>query len=174
MLQMRYKDFIWPNNPHTCALTTRREVATHKYPGQGYRLENLGMGQRILTGSGEFYGKDAYKTMKKLLKVFEQEGAGQLIHPVIQMNQAIFSRLKLLQEPRENYATYEFEFLEDGVSTTPEFLAQAAARTHTVKAGENLWQIAALYGTTAQSLIGLNPWIRNPNYLTEGWKVKLA
>lgn len=174
MLNMRFKDFVWPNNPHSCSLTTMRDVATHKYPGYSYRLENLGMGRRVLSGNGEFYGENAYKTMKELLQVFQQEGAGRLIHPIIEMNQAIFSELELVQEPRADYVAYRFVFLEDGSGTVTDSGTSGSARTHVVKSGENLWEIAALYGTTAQQLLTLNSWIQNPNKLTTGKQVLLA
>lgn len=174
MLNMRFKEFVWPNNPHSCSLTTVREVATHKYPGSSYRLENMGVRRRVLSGSGEFYGENAYKTMKELLQVFQKEGAGRLIHPVIEMNQAVFSELELLQEPRADYVAYRFVFLEDGFGMTSDSAAVSGARTHVVINGQNLWEIAALYGTTVQQLLTLNGWIQNPNMLAAGKQVALA
>lgn len=167
MLCMRFKDFVWPNNPYSCSLTTRRETAYHKFPGGGYSLEDLGMGLRKLSGTGEFYGPGAYESMKKMLKVFYEGGTGRLIHPVIQFQQAVFAELELLQEPREDYVLYRFTFWEES-GQQPLTDAVGSVGNHQVQEGESLWEIAAMYGTTASALMAYNPWIQNPNVLTAG------
>lgn len=167
MLNMRYKSFVWPNNPYACKLSTSRELVTHRFPGRGCGLEDLGKNIRVLTGEGEFFGENAYETMKELLAVFYEGGTGVLVHPVVDMNRAWFQELELLQEPRADYVKYRFSFWEDGDSG----VAQQGTKTsgnHSVQAGENLWQIAELYGTTVENLLTANGWIQNPNSLTVG------
>lgn len=171
---MRYKDFIWPNNPYTCAMTTVRNVAEHKFPGGGYQLEDLGVARRKLSGTGEFYGPGAYETMKRLMTVFAQSGAGQLVHPVLELDQAVFAELELIQEPRENYVLYRFVFLEEGRLCSRSPGEAERAQVHTAASGETLWEIAAAHDTTAQALAAANPWIRNPNSLNAGARVVLV
>lgn len=171
MLNMRYKDFVWPNNPFQCSLTSRRETVTHKFPGGGYYLEDLGKGLRILTGTGEFFGYGAYENMQKLIDVFEKGGAGKLIHPVIQLKQAIFRELELLQEPREDYVLYRFAFWEDDSQVLGTANSAGGTGSHEVQNGESLWEIAARYGTTAENLLAVNGWIQNPNVLQPGKQV---
>lgn len=172
MLNMRYKNFVWPNNPYKCSLTSRREAATYKFPGRGYGLEDLGKGLRVLAGMGEFFGNGAYADMQNLIRVFEEGGPGQLIHPVIRLKQAIFLELELIQEPRADYVAYRFTFWEDD-SEDAEYMGTGGTGTHEVQAGENLWEIAARYGTTAEQLLVANLWIRNPNDLQPGKQVLL-
>ena len=110
---MRYKDYVWPHNPRTYRIQYRRKVAVHKIPFGRYAMQDMGLGQRIMTGEGEFFGKDAYTEFKKLATVFYQEGAGLLFHPVWQSSIAYFVELSLAQEPREDYVRYTFAFWED-------------------------------------------------------------
>ena len=46
-------------------------------------------------------------------------------------------------------------------------------RWHAVVKGESLWSIAKLYDTTVDSLLVLNPDIRNPNLILVGQKVRV-
>ena len=45
---------------------------------------------------------------------------------------------------------------------------------HIVKPGEDLGKIAKAEGTTVEELIRLNPWIKNPNLIYPGDKVRIA
>lgn len=170
--KMRFKEFVWPNNPETCQLRLQRKVASHKYPGGGYTLEDLGQEQRVLTGSGAFYGEGAYRTMEALTEVFSQTGAGALYHPVIRFRQAVFTELELTQEPRADFVAYRFTFREDGTGQTSDS-AQSAweGAVYTARGGETLWDVAASYGVTAEALLEKNPNIYNPNALVAGMKV---
>lgn len=171
MFNMRFKSFVWPNNPYAYSLTTQRNLATHRFPGRGYCLEDMGHGVQVLQGEGEFYGTGAYQAMRELMAVFREGGTGVLVHPVIQMRRAVLKELELIQEPREDYVRYRFVFWEDGDKV--EILSGKAetSGSHGVRAGENLWQIAQVYDTTVEKLLKANSWIQNPNQLTAGRKV---
>lgn len=172
MMPMRYKDFVWPNNPSSCYLELKKEVATHKYPGNSFQLEELGEGQRIFRGQGEFYGEFAYTYMESLVRTYEEKGPGALIHPVLELRQAYFTELTLLEEPRENYVAYTCVFQEDG-SIEEAGTELSATEGYTVRMWESLWDVAEKCGTTVELLLSLNPWIRNPNRLELGRQVKL-
>lgn len=170
-MNMRYKSFVWPNNPHTCSLTTARDVATYKYPGGAYRLADLGPGSRVLTGEGEFFGDQAYETMKALLAVFQEEGSGILVHPVLRMDYAIFAELELTQEPRADYVRYRFVFLEVLQKYGEEGIVWE--NSYRASGGESIWDVAAACGTTADRLMALNPGILDINSLTAGMQVQV-
>lgn len=175
MISMRYKDFIWPNNPANCHLTVKRQLASHKYPGASYVLEDLGEESRILRGNGEFFGPDAYYYLTELLRVYREPGPGRLLHPVIQMEQACFAELTITEEPCENYAAYSFVFYEDGRGSDQSASAEAgtSGQTVTILENQSLWEIAAMYDTTVEKLMAANLWIANPNILTAGGQVKI-
>lgn len=170
-MNMRFKSFVWPNNPHTCSLTTKRDVVTYKYPGGAYRLADLGPGSRVLTGEGEFFGEEAYETMLRLLDVFQEGGTGALVHPVLRMDYAIFSELELTQEPRKDYVRYRFVFQE----AVKKYGGEDVVWESSYRAGgnESLWDVAAACGTTADQLMALNPGITNVNRLDAGVRVQV-
>jgi spore coat assembly protein SafA len=178
---MRYKTYVWPHNPRVYVTRWRRTVAASKVPFGVSALTDLGQDCRVFSGEGEFVGKNAYSEFKKLVKVFESQGPGILIHPVWQSASAYFVGLTLRQEPRADYVAYSFEFWEytDGyggalvkVKSAQTAGASGAAagtrKTHTVVSGDTLWGIASRYNLTLNALLALNPQIQNPNLIYPG------
>ena len=173
---MRYKTFVWPNNPRTYSIAYKRHTAQHKIPMGTYVLEDLGRACREMRGEGEFFGPKAYETFKALATVFYEGGAGELVHPVWMTTGAYFTELRLTQEPREDYVAYSFTFLED--LSPAQTMKQASPHGETavyvnVAEGENVWSLAARCGTPASAVLQLNPTIRNGNLLTAGQKVRV-
>ena len=67
---MRYKSFTFPHNPKIYTISYERQTATHKVPMGIYTMQDLGRNCRVLSGEGEFYGRDAYDIYKMLATVF--------------------------------------------------------------------------------------------------------
>ena len=184
---MRYKDYIWPHNPATYAISYQRQVAVHKVPFGRYYMQEMGLGHRVMRGQGEFAGSGAYDEFKRLASVFYGGGPGLLIHPLWQISNAYFTALKLEQEPLPEYVRYSFEFQEryDGYSSeltalgsaggeaVPDTGSPLAAQTHTVVSGDTLWGIAQRLGVELEDLLAANPGIKNPNLIRVGEQVIL-
>lgn len=182
---MRYKNYVWPHNPERYHVSFRRKLAAHKIPFGGTVMQDLGCEYRVMEGEGEFVGKGAYEEFKKLLAVFQEGGAGLLIHPVWEAEHAYFAELELTEEPRSQYVRYRFAFWEDGgetggltaVSGTAESHGSggtaAGRRVHTVVKGDTLWAIARCYGVELSDVIAANPQIRNPNLIYAGERVTI-
>ncbi len=181
---MRFKEFVWPHNPKVYTIDYARRLAEVGVPYGRYVLQDMGFTRRVLRGRGEFVGEGAYEDFKRLASVFYQAGPGILVHPVWQSVSAYFTALSLRQEPRGNYVSYSFEFREEygqydtGLKeiTKPaqEISGQeSGAVWHTVARGESLWAIAAGYGVKPETVIGLNPQLRNPNIIMVGERVRV-
>ena len=111
MTKMSYKTFVWPQNPHTYQEKTAREPHFRTQEGITY-FDGMGGMQRIITGSGNFHGADAYDQFKLLQKLFEDDEPGDLSHPVWGLRYCYFTGLELTQEPKENVVSYRFEFTQ--------------------------------------------------------------
>ena len=180
---MRYKDYIWPNNPETYRISFRRSVAAHKAPFGRYALQDLGMSYRVLEGEGEFAGEDAYEEFKKLATVFYSGGPGVLVHPVWMVTRAYFVTLEVVQEPLPDYVRYRFAFWEEyetgaalkkvSASALNGEQTEQAGRYVLAAKGDTLWGIAARNGTTVERLRLANPQIKNPNLIRVGERVML-
>ena len=49
---MRYKSFIWPNDPRTYTLSCQRQTALHKIPMGGFVVQDLGRTGTVMRGEG--------------------------------------------------------------------------------------------------------------------------
>ena len=185
---MRYKSYIWPHNPRVYSIDYERKMAVHKTPFGLFRLQDLGRTNRVMEGTGEFVGEDAYAQFGRLANVFYDGGAGLLVHPLWQAANAYFVSLRLEQEPRPDYVRYSFSFWEDdswytglAVQMTPgeETDGGSAGSSalepawHRVVRGDTLWAIANTYGVSLSQLIALNPQIKNPNLIRVGDEVRV-
>ena len=177
---MRYKDYIWPHNPKVYGISFERKVAVKKIPFGNYHMQDMGLSYRVLKGEGEFAGRGAYTEFKKLATIFYRGEPGILIHPVWQASSAYLVKLSLLQEPKEDYVKYSFEFWEDydgyrpTTTLTKEVVesvsesSHASRNTYSVIPGETMWAIAERYNLPLTTLIEKNPQIKNPNLIYPG------
>ena len=103
--------FVWPQNPHTYQEVTTRTPVYYTQDGETY-FRGMSDLKRIITGSGVFYGEDAYDQYKLLQKLFEDVSAGNLEHPIFGIRYCYLTLLEVTQEPKENYVSYRFEFTQ--------------------------------------------------------------
>lgn len=108
---LSYKTFVWPHNPHTYKEECIRESRYYTKDSVTY-FDGMGEMKRIITGSGAFFGENAFDQFKKLALLFEEEDAGNLEHPIWGIRYCYFTGLELIQEPRENYISYKFTFTQ--------------------------------------------------------------
>ena len=108
---LSYKTFVWPRNPHTYEEKTTGEPQYHTESGVTY-FDGMGELKRTITGSGVFYGEDAYDQFKQLQLLFEDKTAGNLEHPIWGIRYCYFTGLELTQEPKENVVSYRFTFTQ--------------------------------------------------------------
>lgn len=189
---MRYKDYTWPHNPKVYSVERQRRLVVHPVPFGRCVIQDLGGMYRVLKGEGEFVGSGAYEEFQTLAEVFQQDGAGLLVHPVWQTERAWFAVLEVEEEPLPDYVRYRFEFWEDwtgydgglreitaasgstaGNSGTASNAGAKEATVYLVRKGDTLWGIAKRYGVTLTALIAANPQIKNPNLIYPGDRVTL-
>lgn len=184
---MRFKDYTWPHNPEVYEVERRRRLAVHPVPFGGCVIQDLGSSYRVLRGEGVFAGPAAYEQFRQLAEVFQEGGAGLLVHPVWRAERAWFASLTVEEEPLPDYVRYRFAFWEDWsgqesglteVQEKPQAAGSAAAGEeekagYVVQRGETLWGIAARHGIALTALIAANPQIKNPNLIYPGDRVNL-
>ena len=108
---LSYKTFVWPQNPHTYRETTTRTPEYYTQDGETY-YRGMSALKRKITGSGVFSGANAYTQYKKLQKLAEEMNAGNLEHPIFGIRYCYLTLLEVIQEPKENYVSYRFEFTQ--------------------------------------------------------------
>lgn len=179
LAQMKYKDFVWPVNPTTFKVETKRAVRGYKLPFSGFLVQDLGIEQKIVRGKGEFSGADAYDSFKRLTEVFSAGGAGWLEHPVWEPMKVCFCKLDLIEEPGEEHISYEFEFREaeyepDTSDYTPSAVPEERSKYVSAVSGDTLLLIASRYNVTLSQVIRLNPQIAEGDTIRAGQIVRIS
>jgi len=187
---MRYKDYTWPHNPEVYTVERQRRLVVHQIPFGRCVIQDLGGMYRVLHGEGVFAGEGAYEQFRQLAEVFQEGGAGILVHPVWQTERAWFASLQVTEEPLPDYVRYSFEFWEDWTGYDSGLKAVDVSDSHsqedvpvdtgaavqeqaayTVRKGDTLWGIAKRHGVALTALIAANPQIKNPNLIYPGDRV---
>lgn len=186
MANMSYKNFKWPHNPDNCNIGYSKRIITHMYPEvNGGEDEELGTEPRIISGSGEFFGKNAYSDFKKLLALFYQKTPGKLIHPTWGSINVRFTKFNSEEKPIKNYVAYTFEFMETmdinvvadpSKKTTHSSSGKTSSgKAYITKKGDSLWIISKkFYGTGTKWTVIANAnkkIISNPNKIGPGLKI---
>ena len=108
---LSYKTFVWPQNPHVYKEVTSRTPYYFTQDKETY-FDGMSDLKRVISGSGVFYGANAYDEYKKLQKLAEEASPGNLEHPIFGIRYCYFTMLEVTQEPKENYVSYRFEFTQ--------------------------------------------------------------
>ena len=111
MDKLMYKTFVWPQNPHTYKEECIRKPHYITVDRETY-YEGMGDMQRIITGTGTFFGENAVSSFQNLAKLFENGDPGDLKHPLWGIRYCYFTGLELTQEPSENCVSYRFTFTQ--------------------------------------------------------------
>nr|DAK62783.1 MAG TPA: DNA circulation protein [Caudoviricetes sp.] len=91
-----------------------KSLAIHEYPYRaGGEVEDLGRKPRIIPLKAVFWGVNYLSGLRALIKAFEVEGKGELIHPVFGSVEVVIRSWDIPHEAeRPNYATVSFEAVE--------------------------------------------------------------
>ena len=198
---MKYKDFTFPHNPRTSSFKCTRSYVEHKYPElSGNEVEDFGRNAIVISGTGEFFGADAYTQFSKLRKEYNKKGVGKVSHPVFKtVTRGLMTELQGdLEENMENYIKYSFEIVADTKPIMGEYIKKYSGKKkshhkvnnskqsksgkdyviHTVKSGETLSGICNTYAKKHKTAINwktiakLNK-KKNPNIIHVGQKIKV-
>lgn len=193
-----YKSFTFPYNPTTSTYKIDRTYIKHKYPElAGNELEDFGPNACIITGSGTFFGDDAYLTWNKLLNEFKAGGVGNVSHPIFtDIRRGLMTSLYGTLEPSLNSVQYTFEIVADidgGAYNISNDITVVSTNTkdantsngdkqnsfiHTVVSGEYLAGICAMYAKKYNTTISWQKIaeynnMKNPQLIHVGDKIKI-
>lgn len=201
LARITYKGFEFPYNPATTSYKIDRTYIKHKYPElSGNELEDFGPNACVISGSGEFFGDNAYQNWRKLLKEFKKGEVGSVSHPIFtDVTRGLMTSLQATLEPREDYVRYAFEIIADTELSINETLGKYISvvsggswandsgesggsnngeLVHTVSSGECLSVICAKYAskfntTISWKKIAEHNNMKNPNLIYPGDKIKI-
>ena len=115
LASITYKNFKFPYNPASTSYKIDRTYIKHKYPQlSGNELEDFGPNACVISGSGEFFGKDAYSNWTNLVAEFKKNDVGTVSHPIFtDITRGLMVSLQGNVDALENYIKYSFEIIAD-------------------------------------------------------------
>ena len=179
LAKMKYRGFVWPVNPQSLRVETKRSVRCFKYPFAGFAAQDLGIQSRVIKGEGAFTGPDAYDSFRRLAELFSEGGSGWLEHPVWPPVKVFFSALTLIEEPEAEFVRYRFEFTECADTYSRSGFTATAPEAGTVKytsaqSGDTLSALALRFGLTVQELCALNPQLSADTVPAAGQLIRIS
>lgn len=112
MDKLKYKTFTFPENPETMEIQFVRPVLFERKTDGTVEYYGLGRGCRTLTGSGAFFGPQAYRNFILLSNLLYDGQPGTLELPILQNWSAYLTQVEATQTPTETYVAYRFTFRE--------------------------------------------------------------
>lgn len=167
---MRFKGYAWQHNPLSVEITHRRVQTEHVMPFFGTEVDDMGRRCRVIKGKGELVGVDCIEQYKEIERLFLKGETGVLSVPSLKPMYARFSALSAEGSTAPDMLTYTFEFTEAD-STSDE---RAKPDVYVCSGKETLFDIAYEADTTVDALVNLNPWVRRPDELSAGERVRLC
>lgn len=168
---MRFMGYTLNHNPHTIEVTDVANISEEVVVFALPVVFNIGSSAVTVKGEGVFYGENAFDQYLELRSLYKKCEVGVLSLSGINPFNAYLAKLELKCTPKDNYVEYKFMFIEvpdampEENSTAPEF--------YIADNDEDLWDISLKCDVSIETLVKLNPHIKNPCCISEGDKIRI-
>lgn len=169
-VSMRFGNFVFPVNPSQIVVKNQQSVSVIALPYAGNVLQNTGRTPRIISGTGEFLGRDGDGHFARLHKLFTEAEEKPLLIPGVPPMTAVLHKLQMTCDPVPELIRYSFEFVE---KQDESFDSDLEKRFHTVCGEESLFRIAAIHKISVEELMRLNPQRSSPFQTADGERVRI-
>lgn len=171
MAVMRFASVDLPHNPKTLKIEHRQSIASTDLLGGETVVRGVSAELLTIRGTGELYGRSCFEQYNKLKNLCFQKKADVLSLPDIGAVKAVLCSLDLSAAPKDGLLTVDFEFRQVNDTQTAEKIT--VPLYHITESGECLWDIAYIHQVDIESLVELNPWLRNVWSIEQGREVRL-
>ena len=110
--KMRYKDFVFPQNPRYIEISTKRDLITESVYGEKSNVEDIAQKPIVVVGNGTFYSDDAQSLCSYLSHLLKQGTPGELHCPSLYPINAYFEKFVYSQNATKDAIDYSFSFVE--------------------------------------------------------------
>ena len=165
---MRFAGYCWPHNPLEISVEHKLVTQVEDTAYEGQRITDARGGVLVVHGEGELVGKDCIEQYKALEKLFEHRRKGVLCLPGLAPFTAYFTKLSVGGQTTPDVLRYTFEFAKETEDL------QSGEQYHICKEGQTLYDIAYDSGSDVDTLVRLNPWVRFPEEIDTGRRVRIC
>lgn len=166
---MSFGGYEWKVNPTKIEILSSAQKNSVFLPFENTKVSSLYKKPIVYKGVGEFAGGDCLVRYRELEKLFAKGKKAILCIPDMPPVYAWFTGLTLVGDTTEDLLRYTFEFTQAEAS-----FGGFVQKYHICKEGETLYDIAFDYDISIGKLIELNSFIRRPDELEAGERVRLC
>lgn len=167
MIHLTFGSFQFPCNPSALQILSQNDIKELPRPHFGAVSQNYGRLCRMVRGEGVFSGENAFLQFIRLRET--SGGAALLTVPGFEPFYAFLKKLEYLGAPGQDFVRYAFEFVEN---PSMAYSRPAAPPQHIAAEGQTVFDIAELYGLSAEYILSRNPALQSLR-LSEGEVVLL-
>ena len=159
--KMSYKDFVFPINPSVIRIESDRKISRTECAGGFEITADAGEKAIVISGEGEFFGRDCIKDFDRLNS--KMGDAGILYLPSKKPILAFLESLEMICSDIEDVIGYKFRFIECSESRNHKNSQDIYGDDK-----KSLWDISYETGINIDILVQMNPHIRRPDIPVNG------
>lgn len=168
--EMKFGDYTFMHNPKTLAVKNKLKGNSTVFPYQSTSFNPIALDNSTVIGEGLITGDDCFKKLLLLIDCLNSGKSRMLSISPFPSFRAILTSLEYNLTPKENRIEIHFEFTS---SSSKQNSANVIPNEHIAVSDETLWDISYKYNIPVETLLKINPFIKRPDILEEGWVIKL-
>lgn len=165
-MKMRFKDFVFPNNPSKIKISSSTNISSKSIFAGNSMVSAVSVDPAVIRGEGEFFGNTGEEICQYFLHMLKIKTSGMLILPSQSSFKAYLSKFNFSKKADKSSISYSFEFIEDcsDKDETRDFCFTIC------RSGENAFVIANRCNISVSDIMRLNDF-RTPFDINEGDRV---
>lgn len=169
--QMKFGKYTFMHNPKTLVVKNKLRGNSSVIPYHGEIYSPVAVENTTITGEGIITGEQCCQKLLSLIESLKSGDKNLLSISPFPSFYAVLTELEYTLTPKENTAEIKFTFTS--ASSISKSGSDFKEKTYTTDGSDSLWDISYKYDIPVEQLLDLNPFVKRPDILENGWVIRL-